>query len=139
MRRCVLENYDTTSQQSIEHWQASAQKHATSPQAVNFDSSTVNCREWWGAYIADSEPDIVNLCGSLLKQDTRVGKPSRSSHPLGKAGTRQQDRVVGELRKWVLHSSPPLYFNDTELLPSFLPSRTLKRKWNTAFQAVPNL
>jgi len=32
--------YDTASQQSIEHWQASAQKHTTTrSQAVNFFSS----------------------------------------------------------------------------------------------------
>lgn len=31
-----LENYDNASKKSIEHWQASAQKHATSSQSVNF-------------------------------------------------------------------------------------------------------
>jgi len=62
MRRCVLENYDTASQQSIEHWQASAQKHATSPQAVNFFGFlNGELSGMVGAYIADSEPDIVNL------------------------------------------------------------------------------
>jgi len=60
MRRCVLENYDTTSQQSIEHWQASAQ-NATSPQAVNFRFLNGELSGMVGAYIADSEPDIV-LC-----------------------------------------------------------------------------
>jgi len=49
-------------QQSIEHWQASAQKHATSPQAVNFFGFlNGELSGMVGAYIADSEPDIVNF------------------------------------------------------------------------------
>lgn len=53
-----LENYDSARKKPIEHWRLNAQKHATSPQAINFlgylNGISVGMV---GTYIADSEPD----------------------------------------------------------------------------------
>jgi GNAT superfamily N-acetyltransferase len=68
-----LENYDNASQKSIEQWQASAQKHATSPQATNF-LGYLNGRPagMIGACVTDHEPDIVNLCAIWVAPEARL-------------------------------------------------------------------
>lgn len=73
-----LGNYDTASNQPIEHWQECAKKHATSPLAVNFfgflDSEPAGMV---GAYVANDEPNVVNLCALWVAPEARqqgVGK-----------------------------------------------------------------
>lgn len=73
-----LENYNDASKQPLKHWQANAKKHATSPHAVNFFGFfNGELLGMVGAYIADSEPDIVNLCAMWVAPEARhqgVGK-----------------------------------------------------------------
>jgi ribosomal protein S18 acetylase RimI-like enzyme len=99
-----LENYDNARKKSIEHWQASAQKHATSPQAVNFFGFlNGELAGMVGAYIADDEPDVANLCAMWVAPETR-------QQGLGKALV---DRVidwakqahVSRVRLWVNHEN----------------------------------
>jgi GNAT superfamily N-acetyltransferase len=114
-----LENYDSASQKSLEYWQASAQKHATSPQAANF-LGYLNGKPagMIGANIIDHEPDIVNLCALWIAPEARL-------QALGKALVEhvilwaKQDRV-SKLRLWVNRenaSAAQFYrccgFNDT--------------------------
>ncbi|GAP96623.1 GNAT family N-acetyltransferase [Leptolyngbya sp. NIES-2104] len=74
-----LENYDTASQQPIEHWQERAQKHAANPQAVNFFGFFEGeLAGMVGAYIIDDEPDVVNLCAMWVA-------PAARHQGLGKA------------------------------------------------------
>jgi ribosomal protein S18 acetylase RimI-like enzyme len=95
-----LDNYDTASKQSIEHWQAIASKHATSHHAVNYlGFLNGELSGMVGAYITDSEPDVVNLCAMWVAPEARHQG----------VGTALVDRVVrwaqeahvGKVRLWV--------------------------------------
>lgn len=73
-----LDNYDNASKQPLEYWQASAKKHAASPQAVNFFGFlNGELAGMVGAYITDDELGIANLCAMWVAPEARhqgVGK-----------------------------------------------------------------
>jgi ribosomal protein S18 acetylase RimI-like enzyme len=73
-----LENYDRARGQPLEYWQGRAQKHASSPQAVNFFGFlNGELAGMVGAYITDEEPSMVELCAMWVAPEARqqgVGK-----------------------------------------------------------------
>jgi ribosomal protein S18 acetylase RimI-like enzyme len=113
-----LENYDSASRKAIKHWQASAQKHATNPQANFFGFLNGELAGMVGAYIADNAPDVVNLCAMWVAPEARY-------QGLGKALVDQvidwaKQARVSRVRLWVNRenvSAAQFYrrcgFNDT--------------------------
>jgi GNAT superfamily N-acetyltransferase len=138
-----LENYDNASQKSIEHWQASAQKHAISSQAVNFFGFlNGELAGMAGAYIADDAPHIVNLCAMWVAPEAR-------QQGLGKALVNRvidwaKQAQVSRVRLWVNRENSEAMvfyrccgFNDTGNTAIF-PAKSDAVEWEMEYHFSDN-